>query len=99
MSPRFATEYSQSAPCAACTPIRRKKGSLLNSLMWSSVDAIADDTVTDPRGIASQTNVDMLGRTTSTIAAYVDGTPSSGDDQITRYTYDGNGNVLTMTAD
>lgn len=54
--------------------------------------------VTDPRDIASLTEHDLLGRTTKTIAAFVDGVPSNGDDQTTVYTYDGSGHVLTMTA-
>lgn len=42
---------------------------------------------------------DALGRTTATIEAYVDGVPSDDDDRITRYTYDGNDNVTSLTAD
>ena len=58
------------------------------------------DTV-DPRGIPSGTFYDMLGRQTETIAAW-DGssspTQTSGTNQTTTYTYDGNNDVLTMTA-
>lgn len=59
------------------------------------------DTV-DPRGIASASFYDLLGRTTKTIAAW-DGTsssptPTSSTNQITTYTFDGSGNILTMTA-
>ncbi len=55
-------------------------------------------TTTDPRGLASKTFYDMLGRTTKTVANYVDGTPSQADDQTTQYTYDGDDHVLTMKA-
>lgn len=53
----------------------------------------------DPRHIETRTQYDALGRTTATIEAYVDGIPSDDDDRITRYTYDGNHNVTSMTAD
>ncbi len=56
------------------------------------------DTVTDPRGIVAKTEYDLLGRTTRTIAAYTDGTPTSSTNQTTTYTYDGAGHTLTMTA-
>src|SRR5581483_1371178 len=52
----------------------------------------------DPRNIESRTIYDMLGRKTQTIGDYVDGTPSSNDDQTTSYTYDGDNHVLTMKA-
>jgi YD repeat-containing protein len=59
------------------------------------------DTV-DPRGIASATFYDLVGRSIKTIAAW-DGTsssptPTSSTNQITTYTFDGNSDVLTMTA-
>ncbi len=54
--------------------------------------------VTDPRGIVTKTEYDMLGRTLKTVEAYVDGDPSGGDDRTTEYTYDGSGHVLTLTA-
>jgi len=62
------------------------------------------DTV-DPRGIKQGNFYDLLGRTLDTIAAW-DGTGSAGSlptvgnssNQITQYTYDGNGDVLSMTA-
>ena len=55
------------------------------------------DTV-DPKGIVTRYGYDMLGRQTQTIADYTDGTPTSDSNQTTDYTYDGNGDVLTMTA-
>jgi RHS repeat-associated protein len=56
------------------------------------------DTVTDPRGIIAKTVYDLLGRTTETIAAFTDGIPTNDTNQTTAYTYDGNNDVLTMTA-
>lgn len=57
--------------------------------------------VTDPRGIMTKTVYDMLGRTIETIDAW-DGTstaaPTNDTNQTTTYTYDGDGNELTMTA-
>jgi len=56
------------------------------------------ETTTDPRGLLAKTYYDNLGRTTKTIENYVDGTPSNSDDKTTEYTYDGNGNMLTLKA-
>ena len=56
-------------------------------------------TVTDPRGIVTQTTYDNLGRTTKTIDDYTNGTPTASSDQTTVYTYDGDGNTLTVTAE
>ncbi len=56
------------------------------------------DSVTDPRGIISQSYFDLLGNTTKTIAAFTDGVPTGSTNQTTAYTYDGDGHVLTMTA-
>ena len=53
---------------------------------------------TDPRGIRSLTEYDLLGQTTETIAAYTDGTPTSDTNQTTTYTYDGDGHQTSMTA-
>jgi RHS repeat-associated protein len=57
--------------------------------------------VTDPRGIAAETLHNLLGETTETIAAW-DGTssptPTSDTNQMTLYTYDGDGNETSMTA-
>ena len=57
--------------------------------------------MTDPRGIQSLTEYDLLGQTTETIGAW-DGTsgatPTSDTNQTTTYTYDGDGNQTSMTA-
>src|SRR5262249_12626261 len=57
------------------------------------------ETTTDPRGIVGKTYYDNLAQVTKTIEAYVDGTPSNADDKTTEYTYDGDGNMLTLQAD
>ncbi|MEM1026511.1 MAG: LamG-like jellyroll fold domain-containing protein [Planctomycetota bacterium] len=54
---------------------------------------------TDPTGTVTRFAYDDLGRTVTQIESYVDGTPSDTDDRITRYAYDGNGNLTTLTAD
>jgi hypothetical protein len=46
----------------------------------------------------TKSDFDMLGDTTETIAAYTGSSPSNDSDQTTDYSYDGNGDVLTMTA-
>lgn len=64
------------------------------------------DTVTDPRGIVSKSFYNNQGQTIDSVAAW-DGSydptggslPSSGSqNQTTKYTYDGDGHVLTMKA-
>ena len=54
---------------------------------------------TDPRGLVARVLYDRLGRTTTSIENYVDGAPSAADDRTLKYTYDGNSNLLTVTAD
>jgi RHS repeat-associated protein len=55
--------------------------------------------VTDPRGIVTQTSYDNLGRTTKTIQAYTGGTPGNANDVATEYTYDGSSHTLTVKGD
>jgi RHS repeat-associated protein len=55
-------------------------------------------TVTDPRGLVTQDSYDNLGRTTQTIEDYTDGTPTNNTNHTTKYTYDGDDHVLTVTA-
>jgi RHS repeat-associated protein len=50
---------------------------------------------TDARGVQSRVTYDALGRTTQSIAAYVDGTPSNNDDATTQYTY-ANGHTTSV---
>jgi YD repeat-containing protein len=54
------------------------------------------DTV-DPAGIDTRTLYDTLGRITESIVAYTDGVPTNETNQTTAYTYDGDGNTLTVT--
>lgn len=56
------------------------------------------DTTTDPRGIVTKNYYDALGRTTETIAAYTNGTPTSDTNQITEYGYDGDDNLISESA-
>jgi YD repeat-containing protein len=50
--------------------------------------------VTDPRGIVSKTDYDLLGRTVRTVEAYAAFAPSNAADKTTEFTYDGDGNGL-----
>ncbi|AGA25728.1 RHS repeat-associated core domain-containing protein [Singulisphaera acidiphila] len=53
-------------------------------------------TVTDPRGIASRTFHDAMGRTTKTIEAYTNGIPTDTTNKTIEYTYNGNGNLVAL---
>ena len=56
----------------------------------------------DAKGLATVNSFDMLDRTTQTVAAWDGNIPSSSHydrNQTTNYTYDGNDNILTMTAE
>jgi hypothetical protein len=55
-------------------------------------------TAIDPRGIATQTTDDMLGRTTQTVVDLTDGQVTTSSNATTRYTYDGLDHTLTVTA-
>ena len=61
-------------------------------------DAGWTDVVTDPKNLQHKTLYDALGRTTTTIADYTDGTPTSNSNQTTSYTYDGDNHTITLTA-
>ncbi len=54
--------------------------------------------VFDPRSIDTHTVYDALGRTTQTVEDYTNGTPTSNTNKTTDYSYDGDGNQLTVTA-
>ena len=56
------------------------------------------DTVTDPKGIVTQSDFDNMGRVVTKIADYTDGTPTADSNQTTAYTYDGLGDLTSMTA-
>ena len=52
---------------------------------------------TDPRGIASRTEYDLLGRVVKTVVNYQDGVPSDADDKTTEYAY-GPAGMTSLTA-
>jgi RHS repeat-associated protein len=55
--------------------------------------------VTDPRGLVTQTSYDSQHRVTRTVANYAgDGTPNNSFNQTTAFTWDGDDHVLTQTA-
>ena len=56
------------------------------------------DSATDPAGLVDQQTLDALGRVTQDVQDYTDGTPTNDSNQTTQYTYDGDNNVLTVTA-
>src|SRR5262249_38663742 len=68
---------------------------LVTSQSFNDAGWVAD--VTDPRGITSHTGYDALGRTVATVED-VTGSPSNSSDRTTRYTYDGAGHTVTLTA-
>ena len=57
------------------------------------------DTTTDPRGIVEKEYYDNLGRVTKDIQDYTDGTVTNDTNKTTEYTYDGDGNTLTVKVD
>ncbi len=57
------------------------------------------DSTTDPRAIVQKNFYDNLGRTTKTIEAYTDGTPTNNTNKTTEYTFDADGHTLTVKAD
>lgn len=69
---------------------------LVNSQTYNAAGWVED--VIDPRGITTRTLYDNLGRTADTIVDYTDGVPTADSNQTTAYTYDGDNNVLTVTA-
>ena len=55
--------------------------------------------VTDPRGLVTQTSYDGLGRVTQTVDDFTgDGTPTNSSNVMTDYAYDGDGHVVSQTA-
>jgi hypothetical protein len=52
----------------------------------------------DPRGVVALTDTDLAGETLATIAAFSTGVPTTDTDQLTAYTFDGDGDQLTQTA-
>jgi uncharacterized delta-60 repeat protein/RHS repeat-associated protein len=84
------------APASGVT-YKLTPNALVNTFHYD--DGGRQDQTTDPRGLVSNTYYDLAGRTTKTIANYVDGvTANAADDQTTEYTYDGLDDVVTMKA-
>src|SRR5262249_52818291 len=52
-------------------------------------DAGRQQKITDPRGIVSSTDYDLLGRTPRTVEAFTDFVPPNSDDQTTHHSTDG----------
>ena len=53
---------------------------------------------TDPNGVPTLYEYDLLGRTTRTVEAYSDDSPSPTNDRTTLYAYNANGQVTSVTA-
>jgi len=70
---------------------------LVTSTAYNAAGWVA--TLTDPRGIVTQISYDNLGRTIKTIDDYTNGTPTANSNQTAEYTYDGDGNTLTVKVD
>ncbi len=62
-------------------------------------DGGRQQTVTDPSGLVAKTDVDALGRTLRTIEDFQNFALSNTSDRTTEYTYDGDGNTITLAAD
>jgi YD repeat-containing protein len=54
--------------------------------------------VLGPKAIVNKTTYDLLGRTTKSIEAYTNGTPTAADNRTTEYTYDGLDHIHTLKA-
>lgn len=80
------------------TPPARSDAALVTSYTYNAAGWVQD--TTDPLGLDTRTSYDALGRTTETIQDYTNGVPTANPDTngITQYTYDGDNNVLTVTA-
>jgi RHS repeat-associated protein len=88
---------SVSAPSESDSVPTRSDTILVTSITYTSA-GLADE-VTDPKAVVNKTYHDNAGRTTKTIAAYTNGTPTDSSNQTTLYTYDGADHVRTLTAD
>ena len=85
------TDYSRppAVPSRSSTVLVTSRG--YNDAGW-----VAD--VTDPRGLTAHSEYDNLGRTVKAVEDYTDGVPTSSSNRTTRYTYDGAGHTVTLTA-
>jgi RHS repeat-associated protein len=85
----------------ASSPVADSSAALTTTYGYNAAGWASDET--DPNGITTQTSYDNAGRVVQTIADYtvvdgVGGTPTDDSNQTTDYTYDGDGNVTSMTA-
>jgi RHS repeat-associated protein len=69
---------------------------LVTSLRYNEAGWLSS--VYDPRNLRRKTFFDDLGRPIEVIETYTGGSPTPHQNRTTRYTYDGNSNVLTVTA-
>jgi len=53
---------------------------------------------TDPRGLITKTDYDLLDRTLRTVENFVAFAPSNSTDRTTQYTYDGSDHILSVAA-
>jgi YD repeat-containing protein len=54
--------------------------------------------VTDPRGLTSKADYDLLGRTTQTVENVTDGVVHTAENRTTQYSFDGDDHVTLLTA-
>jgi RHS repeat-associated protein len=86
------TAYTRPSTVPAASDTVLVTATVYNAAGWAQ-------SVTDPRGIVTQTTYDNLGRTTKTIENYTNGAPTNFSNKTTEYTYDGSGHTLTVKAD
>ena len=70
---------------------------LVTTYSYNAAGEVQD--VVDPMGIDARTYYDALGRTTETIENYTGASETATSDVATQFTYDGDNNLLTVTAD
>jgi RHS repeat-associated protein len=74
----------------------RSADDLVTSYTYNAAGEVG--TATDPSGLVTKYSYNPLGETTQVIADYTNGVPTDSSNQTTDYTYDGDGNVTSMTA-
>jgi RHS repeat-associated protein len=78
-------------------PPARSATALVTTYGYNAAGGVQD--VTDPLGVDTRTLYDALGRTTETIDNYTGNAETASSDVATQYAYDGDGNLLSVTAD
>jgi RHS repeat-associated protein len=74
-------------------------GTVTVALASQAGDAGRVQTVTDPRGLATKTDYDLLGRSLRTVAAFTNNPAFTNNwNQVTEYAYDGDNHVQLLTA-